>query len=406
MKHTGLVISGIFLLIWSSTAHVLLGETLKLFSLILGFVMVMGSIFIGSSFRKEQLVFLITSLAVFIFLIFLGYVRHQDVFRAQNIIFGIICLGLINAGYALGQVSQFSIRLNEMLPASYSLLTIATAVQFIKTQQLMDIDGRSLAFELSPVGLAFIETLLLIFLVFVFLSAKWFINKLLCLVAITACAGVILSTLSRGAILYLVLLAILLSTPYLRKLAFKAAFRGIIVVLVAAFALNLIVERIPVLAVKKEALITRIGRLQSYFSSDTRMTDRSSEIRASFYDDFFTGWDHYTWGKYRYSPYPHNQFLEIYSRWGVFGLPILLFSVLMLFKSLRIFMMYRSGEVPFLMMINSFFIFSYMQSMSSLSLEMNRMMWLGFGFVLAVRLNSIKETAGNSSDIKLNVRII
>ncbi|MEQ8535304.1 MAG: hypothetical protein RIB86_25830 [Imperialibacter sp.] len=268
----------------------------------------------------------------------------------------------------------------------------------------MDIEDRSLAFELSPVGLAFIEALLLILLTFVFLSVKWLINKVLCLAAITACVVMILSTLSRGAILYLVLLAILLSVPYLRRITtFKAFIKVGTVVLLAAFVLNLIVERVPVLEIKKRALITRVARLQSYFSSDTRITDRSSEIRASFYDDFFTGWDHYTWGKHRYSPYPHNQFLEIYSRWGVFGLPILLFSVLMLFKSLRIFLMYRSGEVPLLMMINSLFIFSYMQSMTSLSLEMNRIMWLGFGFVLAVRVDTRKKTACDLSELKTTV---
>ncbi|MNG14382.1 hypothetical protein D3C84_981280 [compost metagenome] len=93
-------------------------------------------------------------------------------------------------------------------------------------------------------------------------------------------------------------------------------------------------------------------------------------------------------GKERYVPYPHNQFIEIIMRWGLFlGLPLFVFSIRNFIRAL-ILLLKKGNISPFVNLILFIFIFSFFQSLSSMSLEMNRTLWFGFGFLAAISKNS------------------
>ena len=79
--------------------------------------------------------------------------------------------------------------------------------------------------------------------------------------------------------------------------------------------------------------------------------------------------------------YPHNQWLEILVRYGLLGVPLLLFSIFVFSKTMvrGLFGRYHlSPEWYFMALI---FIFAYLQSLTSLRLDVNRVLWLGLGYM-------------------------
>ena len=125
----------------------------------------------------------------------------------------------------------------------------------------------------------------------------------------------------------------------------------------------------------------RFLRLQGLFDGDY---DRSSLARleklTSVKDKLFV----FFFGQKNYEPYPHNIFLEILLRWGtLFGLPLLIIINRTLYKVLvRRRGVFNNGDV-----LSALFIFSFLFSLTSLSLEMNRFLFLGMGYILFNKSN-------------------
>ena len=138
-----------------------------------------------------------------------------------------------------------------------------------------------------------------------------------------------------------------------------------------------------------ERLSVLVERFSSMFrafsgsSSDASITDR--EVIWTYYAQNIETW--IIWGEQGYVGYPHNQFLEILVRFGLLGIALLIVSVLtFLFGLLFLFSSKRKYDLE-ISLISTVFVFSYLQSMTSLSLQMNRAMWLGLGYLLGIFFN-------------------
>ena len=147
--------------------------------------------------------------------------------------------------------------------------------------------------------------------------------------------------------------------------------------------LNQIINSSEFILQKFEFTAERFSSAIDFFS-DSNSVDNSIIERKEIQEFFFNNYYQMFFGQANYIPYPHNQILEIIMRWGIFGLPILVISVMSFKKSLHT-MLKRPAKNSFIFLISMLFIFTYLQSMTSLNLDHNRFLWLGFGFLLGYK---------------------
>ena len=110
--------------------------------------------------------------------------------------------------------------------------------------------------------------------------------------------------------------------------------------------------------------------------------DRSTQNRFDLYMHFLNRThEWFLIGDKNLSFYPHNQFLEIFVRFGLFGIPLFIVSIYGAFKFhiCNFGKKFRSEEFVFMSML---FAFSYLQSQSSLGLDINRTLFLSLGFMI------------------------
>jgi hypothetical protein len=135
-----------------------------------------------------------------------------------------------------------------------------------------------------------------------------------------------------------------------------------------------------------DVLLKRFESL--YFNWTGQAEDLSASTREYYWEYYiskFAEWG--LLGQKYYIGYPHNQWLEIGVRFGLLGIPMLITSlasiVIMAVMTLR----KRAFISLEYSVVVTLFLFGYLQSMSSLSLQMNRVLWLGMGYVLGCWLS-------------------
>ena len=87
-------------------------------------------------------------------------------------------------------------------------------------------------------------------------------------------------------------------------------------------------------------------------------------------------------GEQGYIGYPHNQWLEIFVRFGLLGLPLFIISIFLFIRLGMDTLLLRIRPDIEYSIVTVLFVFGYLQSMTSLTLHANRVLWLGFGYVL------------------------
>jgi hypothetical protein len=214
--------------------------------------------------------------------------------------------------------------------------------------------------------------------------------RIVYLIAVLASFSVILTTESRGAVaaLFLGMLYLIFSSiyngqfsrllnankKYLKTLAFATVAILILLIFASLFSSSFIFQD------KFDALYKRFENL--YLMAIGQTNDRSTQNRFDLYLYFLNRPQDWIFiGEKNLSFYPHNQFLEIFVRFGIFGFPLFIVSVYGAFK-FHIFNFgkkFRSEEFVFMSML---FAFSYLQSQSSLGLDINRSLFLSLGFML------------------------
>ena len=211
------------------------------------------------------------------------------------------------------------------------------------------------------------------------------------------CAFVMLLSLvavaARGAFLYFVLTALFMSFLTFRfSIAFYKSLMTFVVVAGIGTA-GLMAVKSEFLIMRWEYLMDRFMPTVDYFRGyhDAGAQDATagrSEIYGHYLEQFSSWW---LKGLSGYSgAYPHNFFLEVGVRFGLLGIPILIVWFLVV-KKVFIISLYRERVDPFDATVVAIFVFTVLQSMTSMSLEMFRAMWASMGYLLILKVSRVPK---------------
>ena len=239
---------------------------------------------------------------------------------------------------------------------------------------------------LNPVGVAYANTcLFLIFLVLGFAN-KSLIKKSIYLFTASLALGVVMTSASRGAVIWGTcgVIYFILLNRYWRYISFKNLIVALAACILVIPVILLIYNTNYAVSERMDILVKRFeGMYYSIFGLGQSSVDLSTNSRQYYWHYYYsTLKEWFILGEQGYVGYPHNQWLEIFVRFGLLGLPLFFISIF-LFLRLGIDTLFQRFR-PDLehSLITVLFVFGYMQSMTSLSLHVNRVLWLGFGYVL------------------------
>lgn len=374
-------ILGVFFTLYSTYAYAIAGNNLKYISLIIGFTLLVSSVNFFKNFYYKPTVF-IYSILLFSFYVVLSFLLNQETFNALTITFDFICMVFFMSGYSLASELKSIPNIENFTKVIIFIFILLGSYYLFQLQLVVKIgfNTRDIGDEsLNANGIAFITAQILILLRWMFYLEKSFFYKTILIVAIILVSVNLLLTESRGALLFLIFTLIISSGFKFKKLLnLKVVFCFALICLV----LNKIVNSSEFILQKSEFIVERFSSAIDYFTVSNTV-DGSLEERKELLEDFLNNYNQMFFGQANYIPYPHNQILEIIMRWGIFGFPILVISVMSFKKSLSI-MLKRPVKNSFIFLISMLFIFTYLQSMTSLNLSNNRFLWLGFGFLLGI----------------------
>lgn len=398
-KKSNYLLLGVFLLVWSINGYFIGGNLLKMVLLILGF----GFILVTSFTLPKHKSFVNFGLITFSFLILywlIAVIRNQKTITVSILVFDVICFLLMLAGYVLAKNLSYLKNVSPKIIIFIAIMSILGGLMFIKYQSQMLLEsavggaGRAVTEDdesgINVIGIAYANAIVF-FILYYFLTyckvRKWV--KWLLFLSMFSIIFVILTTQSRGALIYIAL--ILIIKNFKKLWSFSSLLKSIKVFFFTIIAFIILLYFFPAMQEKLDGTINRFQTLLEL--SDDVEADQSSYERTLIMKDFFENiGDVIFLGMERYKPYPHNQFIEIIMRWGIFfGLPLIIFSIGSFFKAFKI-LLKGVDNNPFANLILFIFIFSFFQSLSSMSLEMNRMFWFGLGFLAAIsssRLNYV-----------------
>ena len=375
-----LFVFGLFLLIWATNAYVIFGNIGKYISLFFGLSLLVISV-LNRKLDLRLLRLTIVSFSILSLYILISYFLDQKTFTAQFIIFDFMNIFLFIVGYNLSTVNEYEIKIPGSMIIFISIATILSSFVYFSRQVLLDLDIgiRGLGDEsLNAVGVAYIHAQIFILLIWLLFRKNSFLIKGLLILASIGTLLVILITESRGAAIYLSLLCFIVFYKNIFSFINVKNFLPLTIIIIAlGFLINtsLVQSKIENVSVRYSALF--LGE------SSIKTQDKSVKARLEIQSDFFDNYDEMIFGKYNYVPYPHNQFIEIYMRWGIFGIPIFIVSIFSFINAMRFYKKHKEHKNSLKFFLFMVFIFCYLQSMSSLSLDNNRLLWLGFGLFLS-----------------------
>jgi O-antigen ligase len=197
--------------------------------------------------------------------------------------------------------------------------------------------------------------------------------------------SVVLMSASRGAVVWglCAIIFFLLLNRHRKYLSGK----NILIVLLSGL---LLIPIVGFLYSTNYALAERVDILVKRFTSlfyDLTVSgghgDDSLNAREMLWNSYFMTFDQWIlFGEKGQGGYPHNQWLEIFVKFGLLGIPLFFMSVFVFVRlGWDTLVSKRHPDVEF-SLIATLFVFSYLQSMTSLSLQVNRALWLGFGYLI------------------------
>lgn len=313
---------------------------------------------------------------------------HAVSYDYKKQIFSLIAFGCFCSGYLLAVSKSANIQnFKSWKVRACTVITIFSMIGFIQYYESISFHGTARGYgsdtALNPVGIAFLYTsLLLVFFILTILSRN-IIDRILYAIAMILSAAVIVTTASRGALIWATC-TILFYFVSQRAKYFK--FKNFLFVLIfSAIVFSsgaILFSNNIILGESIDILIKRFSSLLDVFNnSKVSQSDVSANARLYYWEYYFKNFsDWILFGEKNYVGYPHNQYLEILVRFGLLGIPLLLFSFYVIINLAKRFTRKLSVydiEVSIILVV---FLFSYLSSLSSLSLEVNRGLWLGLGY--------------------------
>lgn len=382
---------GVVLMYWSQPLFFTLGQKGRLGTLFLGFSLVMLATIrrVGRFRRRLNHAILFIAPCYFGMLLLLSYGQEHLSLTLQNVLFQIVCWALFIAGYYLAKVRCVDWEWEDSwLQLVACVAVIVVMFRFLDFVRVISFYGTERGFgesQLNPVGAAYVAMVLALAFLYRTVSSRHLLFKPIYLLIAVLCCLAVVSTGSRGAPLWGVISVLFLGVVIFRRrlirinlklflkilLAFVVAVPVILYILQSNFAIG---ERFDI-------LVKRFIKLFEVFQGGTG--GKSVAARSYswvFYLNTVPEW--WFLGKRGYSGYPHNQWLEIVVRYGVLGIPMLLVSIFVLGRTLWFGLSAKYVVSQEWLFVCLLFLFAYLQSMTSLSLDANRILWLGLGYMM------------------------
>ena len=389
-----LMIIGVISLYWSVPMFFIAGSFLRLGSLVFGFCSIALASLIRSRFDLSRYVrvFCITGL-YFLFLGLQSKIQEHNIWDDPlQIIFCLICLFLFWFGFILGRSKETRVSVgNEWILVVFGVCGILALLGFLRFVKEISFYGTQRQYgdtSLNPVGVAYSMTCLVLAYLVLSVCAPKLWRKMLFFAVVALAFIAVLSSASRGALfasLGAVIYFVLLNRRTVQWSIglWLNTIGGIFFMLLIIW---IIYHENYAVSERLELLIKRVNGMFKALSGN--MNDPSMSIREITWNYYIKNIE--TWivfGEKEYSTYPHNQFFEILVRFGLFGIPLLLMSLFIIMRVLSYLFQSRQKYDLEFSFVSILFVFSYLQSMTSLSLQMNRVMWLGFGYFMGIFFN-------------------
>lgn len=385
---TKTLIIGLFLLIWSVNAYIIVGNLGKYLSLFGGFSILFLLYFVNKKIGHKDVSFFLKSLLFYSLYLSIAVIQSQNLDKT-GFVFSFICFALLNIGFYIGSNNLFTIKLTKSHFIIFCLLSLFGALTFYRKQAstfktvVSDV-GRGTGDDfLNPNGVAYTESLVFIFLFWLLFQIKNKNIRILAIISIIAVLLIIFMTSARGATLSLLLFIIYFYYKGIKnsKKVVQSFLKYFFTSAIIISAFVLLAKNIPFINSKLEFLTDRFISLIDFFSE--KDYDYSIDDRTEMYNHFYKNWQEYLLGKEDYIGYPHNIYVEIFMRWGLFGLPLIFIITKYFFKSLKLISRnILESQYSIVFLLASLFFFSFLQSLTSLNLEMNRSLWLSLGFLI------------------------
>ena len=392
----------LLLLCSSFLIGILTNEFLKMIFMMLSFIS-MGYVI---KFKQCKIQALVLSIFLIIYIVFLQltsvYLNHNSYFTSSLLfLFKILLCLYFVFSFFYGRLFRVEddFNLNGRFFILLLLFFIVINIVVLKNMAVLSaVNSGTRDIGANPIGFAYITSITcLISVFFLKISANKSII-LLSLILFLICQTNLLLSQSRGPFLFCLISSF--TFLYLTKSLKLYKIYNIIgwclfSIILLYFAKNLLSDDISILRYRFINMFERLIVLSDFFlseNSDQAIDERMYYI--NFYlDNFFNS---FPFGIENYYYNPHNFVLEIIARFGIGSLPIFFVHVFTLMKSAAIFkyFVYRNESAIkpahcLLLLVFCIYIFSILQSMTSLYFEINRFLWISSGFILGVNLKKL-----------------
>jgi hypothetical protein len=381
LKNINYLYVGFFLMPLSLISFLFFDDTVRIAVLFLAFTCISIPV-LKCPNKQGSFRFIFRSVILFIIFFLIASIKNQNTLDVLNLTFGFVCLLLIIFGYILSKNHFLFNKINQSTTLVLSFILIFFSFYFFLFVGQLDFRNFETEVVFNPVSSAYSFGIIFMFLFSIFYTQKSYslLTKIILVISLFVAFLAILITQSKGTFLYIPLTIIFyFRINFLKKfILLSISFYVLFLTLIFFFS-----ESSLFVINKLQLLYDRITDLVGFVNGSINVSDNSSLTRINYYLDFYNNIDSIIFsGQNNYTPYPHNIFLETIMRWGLFGLPIIYLYLNGFFRALNS-KTFKNSTLH--ITISLIFIFCCFQSLSSLTLEMNRFMWLGFGFFISSR---------------------
>ena len=383
------LVMGLILLFSNVALYFISGIVVRYFALLIGILFIFFAAYKRGKHHIHKIIpFCTFSLIYFAILAFISVFQNQVIsYDRVKQIFAIIIIGCFFSGYLLSTSKIYFIEnFKSWKVRGLTVVIIFGLIGFLRYYESISFYGTMRGYgedtALNPVGVAFTFTLLLLVYFVLTISSRNILDRVLYGLAMTLSMAIVVTTASRGAIVWAILTIIfLVLSSRIKKIKFSKFFILLLfVTLFSGFAFLFFAKNV-ILIESFEILIKRFSGLFGVSNQTATGLDISANSRIEYWNHYaltFSNW--ILFGERFYSGYPHNQYLEILVRFGLLGIPLLILSLFVMGKFIHSFLFKKKERDFELTLISAIFLFAYLSSLSSLNLEMNRAMWLGLGY--------------------------
>ncbi len=383
------LVMGLILLFSNVALYFISGIMVRYFALLTGILFIFFAAYKRGKHHIHKIIpFCLISLIYFMILAFISFFQNQAISydRVQQI-FAIIILGCFFSGYLLSTSKIYFIEnFKSWKVRGLTVVIIFGLIGFLRYYESISFYGTMRGYgedtALNPVGVAFTFTLLFMVYLVLTMSSQNILDKILYGLGMTLSIAIVATSASRGAIIWAILTIIfLLVSGRIKKIKLSKFFFLLLFGILFLGFVYLFFSNSVILIESFEILISRFNGLFGNYNSTASGLDMSANARFEYWNHYasiFSDWIFF--GERFYSGYPHNQYLEILVRFGLLGIPLLVFSLFVISQVIYRFLIKKEKKDFELVLISAIFLFGYLSSLSSLSLEVNRALWLGLGY--------------------------